>query len=66
VTGARAGTGSRHIVGSAVSAVAPVMLTAQVASESHAVSAFDAGARALADRSLAPRRRPPNTSGRDA
>ncbi|MEU0217511.1 phosphatase PAP2 family protein [Streptomyces sp. NPDC006265] len=52
MTGARAGTASRHLVGSAVSAVALVMLTAQVASESDAISAFDAGTWALADRAL--------------
>lgn len=52
MTGAGAAAASRHLLGSAVSAVALVLLTALVASGSDAVSAFDADARALADRVL--------------
>ncbi|MFF7609387.1 phosphatase PAP2 family protein [Streptomyces parvulus] len=57
MTGAQAPAGtvaaaSRYLVASAVSAVALLVLTVQVTARSDAVGAFDADARALADRAL--------------
>ncbi|CAM5484701.1 hypothetical protein GCM10010261_49960 [Streptomyces pilosus] len=52
MTGAGAGTASRLLLGSAAAALAFTVLTVLVASGSDAVGAFDADARALADRVL--------------
>ncbi|MGI5429165.1 hypothetical protein [Streptomyces sp. CA-179760] len=52
MTGAAAGTASRHLLGSAVAASVLAALTALVASGSDLVSAFDARFRAGADRAF--------------